>query len=191
MLMYLNGTINDKLIFRPAGCDGSTKADVSLLSFSDSDWACAIDKRRSHGCHFLMFGGAAIRWRSKSPKSVMLSTAAVEYYEASEACREIAFVRGILEDSYGGALIPTPPFIDNEAAIAMGKLPQFTERQKHIPSRICHLKECAADKLVELRPIPTCNELVDIGTKALAFPCFQRLKDVLIGKVCFLILLHS
>jgi len=102
-----------------------------------------------------MFGGAAITWRSKLQKSVMLSTAAAEYFEASEACREIAFVRGILED----ALILTPLFIDNEAAITMGKLPQFTERQKHIPIRICHLKECAANKLVELRPIPTRNEL--------------------------------
>ena len=98
---------------------------------------------------------------------------------------------GFLVSELTRPLIPTPPFIDNEAAIAMGKLPQFTERQKHVPSRICHLKECAADKLVELRPIPTCNELVDIDTKALAFPCFQRLKDVLIGKVCFLILFHS
>ena len=43
-----------------------------------------------------MFGGAAIAWRSKSKKSVMLSTAAAEYYEASEACREIAFVLSIL-----------------------------------------------------------------------------------------------
>ena len=70
-------------------------------------------------------------WRSKSQKSVMPSTAVTKYYQASEACREIAFVRGILEDFYGGALILTPLFIDNEAAITMSKLPQFTERQKH------------------------------------------------------------
>ena len=130
-----------------------------------------------------MFAGAAVAWRSKTQKSVMLSTAAAEYYEGSEACREIAFVRGILEDFYGTKMRPTPLYIDNSAAIAMGKLPQFTERQKDIPIRICHLKECAADGLVELRAIPTRHELADIGTKALAFPCFQRLKEVLIGKV--------
>jgi len=37
VLMYLKGTINDKLTFRSAGCDDFTEADVSLLSFSDSD----------------------------------------------------------------------------------------------------------------------------------------------------------
>jgi len=185
VLMYLKGTLNDTLTFRPAGCDGFTANDVSLLSFSDSDWACAVDTRRSHGCHVVMFGGAAIAWRSKTQKSVMLSTAAAEYYEGSEACREIAFVRSILEDFYETKLAPTPLYIDNTAAISMGKLPQFTERQKHIPIRICHLKECVADGLIELRPIPTRHELADIGTKALAFPCFKCLKEVLIGKVSF------
>ena len=101
VLMYLKGALNNKLTFRPAGYDGFTEADVSLLSFSDSDWACTIDTRRSHGCHLLMFGGATIVWRSKLQKSVMLSTASAEYQEASEACREITFVQGILKDFYG------------------------------------------------------------------------------------------
>jgi len=185
VLMYLKGTVNDRLTFRPVGCDGFTEIDVSLMSFSDSDWAGAVDTRRSHGCHLVMFAGAAIAWRSNTQESVMLSTAAAEYYEGSEACREIAFVRGILEDFYETKLPPTPLYIDNTAAIAMGKLPQFTERQKHIPIRICHLKECAADGLIDLQPILTRHELAHISTKALASPCFQRLKEELLGKVRF------
>jgi hypothetical protein len=47
------------LTYRPVGCDGFEEKDCSLLSFSDSDWACAL----------------------------VLSTAAAEYYEGSEACR--------------------------------------------------------------------------------------------------------
>ena len=115
----------------------------------------------------------------------LLSTAAAEYYEASEACREIAFLRDILRDYYGGDLPPTPLFIDNKACIAMGQLPQFTEKQKHIPVRLCHLKECCEEKMVQLEPISTKSELADIGTKALAQPAFERLKQVLIGKVPF------
>ena len=30
----------------------------------------------------------------------------------------------------------TPLVIDNQAAIAMGQMPQFTEKQKHIPIRM-------------------------------------------------------
>ena len=72
----------------------------------------------------MLLAGDAVSWRSRSHKSVMLSSAAAEYYEASEACREIAFVRGILSDFYGKdevePLEPTPLMIDNQAAIAMG-----------------------------------------------------------------------
>ena len=57
--------------------------------------------------------------------------------------------------------------IENQATIALGQMPQFTEKQKHIPIRMCHLKECCAEGLVHLYPVSTRNELADIGTKAL------------------------
>jgi hypothetical protein len=43
----------------------------------------------------------------------MLSSAAAEYYEASEGCRELIYIRGILEDFYGVTLPLTPMYIDN------------------------------------------------------------------------------
>jgi hypothetical protein len=72
----------------------------------------------------LMLAGGAISWRSRSHKSVVLSTAAAEYYEGSEACREVAFIRSIMEDFNECNLDPTPLLIDNQAAICMSKLPQ-------------------------------------------------------------------
>ena len=185
VLQYISGTIEEKHVFHPKGKAGFTDNDLTLLAFSDSDWACAMDTRRSHGCYVLMYAGAAVSCRSRSHKSVMLSTAAAEYYEASEACREIAFVRGILADFYDTeAIKATPLYIDNHACIAMGQT-QFTEKQKHIPIRICHLKECCDDGMVELRPVATSNQLADIGTKALPLPAFNRLKEVISGRVSF------
>ena len=115
----------------------------------------------------------------------MLSSAAAEYYEASEGCRELAYIRGILEDFYGFRLPPTPTYIDNQACIQMGIAPVFSERQKHIPIRICHLKECRREGMVELRPISTKFQLADIGTKALPAPVFQPLRDTILGKISF------
>jgi hypothetical protein len=90
-----------------------------------------------------------------------------------------------MEDFYKFNLDPTPLLIDNQAAICMSKLPQFTEKQKHIPIRICHLTECYTERMVELQPADTKNELADIGTKALAQSAFERLKSVLFGKIKF------
>jgi hypothetical protein len=47
-------------------------------------------------------------------------------------------MRSIMEDFYKSKLAPTPLLIDNQAAICMSKLPQFTEKQKRIPIRIGH-----------------------------------------------------
>jgi len=108
-------THDNVITYRPVGCDGFEEKDCSLLSFSDSDWACAL----------------------------VLSPAAAEYYEGSEVCRGVAFIVSIMEDFYKFNLDPTPLLIDNQTAICMSKLPQFTEKQKHIPIRICHLTECS------------------------------------------------
>ena len=115
----------------------------------------------------------------------MISSAAAEYYEASEGCRELIYIRGILEDFYGEPLPPNPIYIDNAACIAMGKMPVFSERQKHIPIRVCYLKECCDEGIVELRHIGTKYQLADIGTKALPAPVFVPLRDVILGKMSF------
>ena len=101
------------------------------MMFTDSDWATSVGTRCSHGCYEIMFAGAAIAHRSRSHKSVMLSSAAAEYYEASEGCRELAYICGIrvLKDFYGAECPSTPTYIDNQACIAMAKMPVFSEKQ--------------------------------------------------------------
>ncbi len=76
-------------------------------------------------------------------------------------------------------------YIDNAACIEMGKMPVFSERQKHIPIHICHLKEYCDEGIVELRHIGTKYQLADIGTKALPAPVFLPLRNVILGKVSF------
>ena len=94
-------------------------------------------------------------------------------------------MRSIMEDFYKSKLAPTPLLIDNQAAICMSKPPQFTEKQKRIPIRIGHLKDCCAEQMVKLHPVDTKNQLDDVGTKALAQPVFERLKSALFGKFKF------
>jgi hypothetical protein len=60
-------------------------------------------------------------------------------------------------------------------------LTQFTEKQKHITIRPCHLKECAADETVKLLPISNSYEVADIGNKALEM--FYRLKQFFVGRI--------
>jgi hypothetical protein len=76
--------------------------EYGLMAFTDSDWATKVDTSRSHRCHIIMLAGSCIAHRSKAHNSVMLSSAVAEYYEASEGCRELIYIRGILEGGAGG-----------------------------------------------------------------------------------------
>ena len=88
--------------------DPLSETNNELIMFMDSVWATSVDTRCSHGCYVIMFAGAAVAHRSKSHTSVMLSSAAAEYYEPSEVCRELAYIRGILKDFYGAECPSTP-----------------------------------------------------------------------------------
>jgi len=102
VIRYIIGTLDLKITCRPEefNCPFSS-TDTNIMMFTDSDWAKSVDTRRSHGCYVIMFAGAAIAHWSKAHKSVMLSSAAAEYYEASEGCRKIEYIRGILAYFYG------------------------------------------------------------------------------------------
>ena len=85
ILKYMIGSLDERLTFRPTYLKADVHDDVNteLMLFTDSYWATCLETRRSHGCYVLMFAGACISHRSKAHKSVMLSSAAAEYYEAS------------------------------------------------------------------------------------------------------------
>jgi hypothetical protein len=151
ILKYTLGSLDEKITFRPTDAnDPFGHFNYGLMAFTDSDWVTSVDTRCGHGYYIFILAGGCIAHRIKTHKSVMLSSAAAEYYEASEDCRELIYVRGILEDFYGQPLTPTPMYIDNTTCIVMGKMPVFRERQKHIPIRVCHLKECCDEGIVEL-----------------------------------------
>jgi len=95
------------------------------------------------------------------------------------------YIRGILKEFYDAQCPSTPPYIDNQACIAVAKMPVFFEKQKHNPIRDCHLRECCSNKMVELRPIGTKFEVADIGMKDLPEPAFVMLRNVLLGLITF------
>jgi len=182
VIKYIIRSLDLKITYRLDDInDPQSEINNELMIFTDSDWATSVDTLCSHRCYVIMFAGAGIAHRSKSHKSVMLSSAAAEYYEASEGCCELAYLCGILKDFNGAECPSIPTYIDNQACIAMAKMPVFSEKQKHIPIRVCHLRECCSNKMVELRPIGMRFEVADIGTKVLPEPAFVMLRNVLLG----------
>ena len=125
-MRYLKGTTNLSLSF------GGEKP--LLVGFTDADMAGDIDSRKSTSGYLVKFAGGAISWQSRLQKCVALSTTEAEFIAATEACKELLWMKkflaalGFKQDSY--VLL-----CDSQSAIHLAKNSTFHPRSKLIDVR--------------------------------------------------------
>ena len=98
-----------------------------LWGWADADFAADLDTRRSHTGYVIMMNGGPISWKSVKQKSVSLSTAESEWLAASEAGKELLYLRIIMREFGFPQLGPMYLYEDLRAVIAMAET-QVTER---------------------------------------------------------------
>ena len=74
--------------------------DESLvpIGYTDSDFQSDRDSRKSTSGYVFTFGGRAISWRSVKQSSIADSTMEAEYIAASEAAKEVVWLKNFLLD---------------------------------------------------------------------------------------------
>ena len=129
VLRYLKGTLRYELCYRK--CDDG----LTLVVYSDADWASSADDRRStSGCCFsLNKAGPLISWKSRSRKqpTVALSSCEAECIALSAAVQEYLYLTQVLRD-IDEVCGPVGIFEDNQGAIALSKNSVNRQRSKHI-----------------------------------------------------------
>ncbi|KAJ4718977.1 Retrovirus-related Pol polyprotein from transposon TNT 1-94 [Melia azedarach] len=88
IMRYLRGTSNFKLTF------GSGKP--LLVGYTDSDMAGDVDTRKSTTGYLMTLSGGAVAWQSRLQKCVVLSTTEAEFIAATEACKELLWMKRFL-----------------------------------------------------------------------------------------------
>ena len=89
-------------------------------------------------------------WKSTRQKSVSLSTAESEWYAASEAGKEILYLRFILHDFGFSQEEPTPLYEDSRAVVCMSENPVNRKASRHIDTRRYFIGELVDDKQIKL-----------------------------------------
>jgi len=150
-------------------------SDLILTGYCDSDYAADIDTRRSTGGYIFKIANGPVTWSSKRQATVSLSTTEAEYIAASMATKEAIWLRNLLSDIGRRCENATIIMTDNQSTIKLIKNPEFHSRTKHIDVRYHFIREKLIEHEIDVKYIPSKNQLADIFTKGLPRDQFKHL----------------
>ena len=175
VVRYLKGTRDMELEL------GGVSTSLSLIGYCDSDYANdpRHEGRRSVAGHCFSLGSGMVSWSSKKQKTIADSTCAAEYMAASEAGRELVWLRTLLGELGFGSALPTPLLCDNSAAVVLCGDQAFHNRVKHLDVKYHWIRERVDNGELIVGRIPSSGNVADILTKALPGPLFTSLRGYL------------
>ncbi|KAH9699143.1 retrovirus-related pol polyprotein from transposon RE2 [Citrus sinensis] len=131
--------------------------EIGLTGYSDADWACDLDDRKSIGAYCIYLGNNLVSWSSK--KQAILQS---------------------LFSELNIAKLPTPVlWYDNQSAGELARNPVFHSKSKHIELDVHYVRDKVLGKELEVRYIPTEEQVADILTKPLSFSKFSFFRSKL------------
>ncbi|KAH9725758.1 retrovirus-related pol polyprotein from transposon RE2 [Citrus sinensis] len=179
VLRYLKETEDFGLKF-------STEGEMKLSGYTDADWACDIDDRKSTRAYCIYLGSNLISWSSKKQSVVARSNAESEYRALAAASAEISWIQSLFDEL--GIECSSLPMIwcDNVSAIELAKNLVYHSRTKHIELDMHFIRDKVLAKELEIRYIPSEEQIADILTKPLTFIHFNYFRAKLNVQTCSL-----
>ncbi|GKD23424.1 hypothetical protein Tco_1225127 [Tanacetum coccineum] len=112
---------------------------------------------------------ASISWRSTNQSTIAKSTTKVKYIAASDATKEVVWLKNFLTDLGVIPSISDPVeiFCDNICGVAQRKQPREHHKTKHILRKFHIIQEIVERRDVIIRQIPMEDNAVDPLTKPL------------------------
>lgn len=104
---------------------------ICLRGYVDVDLAGEIDNKKSTTRYVSTLGSVVVIWVSQLQKMVTISTTKAEYVTATQAYKEIAWLKGLLKE-LDMVQNHCRLFSDNHNAIHIAKNSIFHSRTKHI-----------------------------------------------------------
>ena len=131
----------------------------------DSDFANDKDPSYSVYGYIIYFCGVPAAWKSKSMKSVVLSTTEAEYVAVSEVVKEIKFLYQMLRSMEVKVPLPIKVQVDNVGPIWLANNSSMSERTKHVDSRAYFVRDMIKDQVIETNFLKSAENDSDIMTK--------------------------
>jgi hypothetical protein len=171
LINYVAGTPNEQLCLFPR------KSYQPLETYCDALWGGEF-YRLLYGV-LIRFLNCPILWVSRRQPTVAASTCHAEHMALGSATRHTLWVRHLLKDilniDFTGVL-----HCNNQAAVCVATDDSSNKRTRHTNRDFYITNEALFKKLIELKRVPTAQQLEDIFTKSLGLEVFKRLKELLV-----------
>jgi len=172
ILRYLSGTKGLGIMY----CKSKTS---KLTWYSDADYAGDCTTRKSTTGYVSLLAGGPVVWSSCKQRCVSLSTTESEFIAASEASKDVVWLRKLLADIGCECKEATDLKVDNQSAIKLVKNPEFHKRTKHIDVRYYFIRELYENGIVNIQYVESEKQIADILTKPLTREIFLHLRNSL------------
>ena len=159
---YLKGTVKYGLTYKCGDVSG-------LEAYCDADFAGDLTTRKSRTGVVCLYNGTAVSWFSQRQKSVSLSTTEAELIAASEATKEVIWLKRLFGEISGMKTVPML-HVDNMSAIKLVKNPAFHKRSKHIEVRHFFIREKFEQGCLDIKHVASESNLADVFTKPTSKP---------------------
>ncbi|QRV89310.1 Retrovirus-related Pol polyprotein from transposon TNT 1-94 [Ceratobasidium sp. AG-Ba] len=167
ILRYLNSSIDLGIIYHRSD-------NLELQGYVDADYAGDKSSSRSTTGWAFFLAGGLIAYSSRKQPTISLSSTEAEYVATSSAARELIWIRQFISELGLLPEGPTTVFSDNQSSIALAKNPANHQNTKHIRVKYHFIREVIALRELDLKYIPTDDQVADVLTKPLGCLKFTR-----------------
>ncbi|SOV02006.1 uncharacterized protein UDID_18932 [Ustilago sp. UG-2017a] len=156
----------------PASC--AFRPMTPLVAHSNANWAsdATIQRRSTSGSVAFVYGNL-VTWKSATQKCVSLSTVEAEFIAATEATREVLFLKQLL-CSIGIATSTPTVYLDNTGCIQVSKDPVQHWKLKHIDTKYHFICNNIQEGRVQVKYVDTKRNLADVLTKPVGKQAIQQ-----------------
>ncbi|SOV04657.1 uncharacterized protein UDID_17161 [Ustilago sp. UG-2017a] len=171
VLRYLESTKEVGLVYR------ANESQEPLVAHSDANWAsdATIQRRSTSGSVALVYGNP-VAWKSAMQKCVSLSAVEAEFIAATEATREVLFLKQLLR-SIGIATGTLTVYLDNTGCIQVSKDPAQHWKLKHIDTKYHFIRNNVQEGRVQIKYVDTTRNLADVLTKPIGRQAMQQARS--------------
>ncbi|SYW82257.1 uncharacterized protein UHO2_00742 [Ustilago hordei] len=171
VLCYLESTRQVGLVYR------ASESQEPLVAHSDANWAsdATIQRRSTSGSVALVYGNP-VAWKSATQRCVSLSAVEAEFIAATEATREVLFLKQLLR-SIGIATGTPTVYSDNTGCIQVSKDPAQHWKLKHIDTKYHFIRNNVQEGRVQIKYVDTTRNLADILTKPIGRQAMQQARS--------------